>query len=86
MSDIRATAFEGGIAVTPSDTAIIGPFASLYVGVAGTVTITDVRGNKTSYSGVTAGSRLPVQGTRVWAPGTTASNIVMMQANPIGGG
>jgi hypothetical protein len=87
-SDIRAHTFEGGVAVTPSDTATIGPFAALYVGsISGgsAVKVTDLKGNKTTYSGLVAGTYLRVQGTRVWATGTTASGIVMLFATPIGG-
>jgi hypothetical protein len=84
VSNILACSFEGGIAVTPSDTAIVGPFAALFVGTGGTVTITDAKGHKTQYALATS-SYLYVQSSRVWATGTSASGIVGLFANPIGG-
>jgi hypothetical protein len=82
-SDIRASTYESGVAVTPTDGAVIAAFAALYVGGAGTVTLTDLRGVKTSYS-CTQGSILPVQGKIVWSTGTSATNIVRLSARPVG--
>jgi hypothetical protein len=87
MSNILATVYEGGIAITASNTANdpAGPFAALYIGGAGTAVVVDLRGNSTTYAGLLAGTILPVQCVRVNSTGLTASNIVGLRAAPIGG-
>ena len=88
MSDIRATTYEAGVAVTPTDNAVVGargPFAALYVGGGGNIQVTDAKGNKTISYAVTVGTVLPVQGTIVWSTNTNATNIVALYANPLGG-
>ena len=87
MSDIRGVTYEAGVAVTPTDNTPVGkggPFAALYVGVSGTIVVTDVKGNKTTYVAAPVGI-LPLQGTIVWNTNTNASSIVALYANPIGG-
>lgn len=87
MSDIKAVTYEGGVAVTPSDTANdpAGPFAALYIGGAGSATVVDAKGNATTYSGLLAGTILPLQCVRVKATGLTATGVVGLRALPIGG-
>jgi hypothetical protein len=87
MSDIRAFAFEGGLAITPSNTANdpAGPFAALWIGTAGNATIVDSRGNVTTYTNLPAGFLLPLQCVRVNSTGLTAGSIVGLRANPVGG-
>jgi hypothetical protein len=65
-------------AVTPSNTVGFGPARALYIGVTGNVAVVDLDGNAVTYVGVTGGSILPIQCTRVNATGTTATNIVVM--------
>lgn len=87
MSNILATTYEAGVAVTASDSAAdpAGPFAALYIGGAGNATVLDLKGNATAYHGLLAGTILPVQCARVNSTGLTATNIVGLKAIPIGG-
>ena len=73
-----ATAPAGyGVAVTPSDSVVIPMTRALYVGVGGNVRVTDINDNVT-YANVPSGSILPVQVSKVFATGTTASSIVAL--------
>lgn len=68
--------------VTPSDTVDLpgGPCRALYVGGTGDLKVTTV-GGSTGGSVVKAnqaGTRLELRCTRVWATGTTATNIVAL--------
>ena len=58
MSNILAITYESAIATTPSDTVNdpAGPFAGLYIGVAGTYVVTTIRGTKATFVGLSAGS------------------------------
>jgi len=50
----------------------------LYVGVAGNVKVLTVGGDEVTFTGVLAGSFIPVQVLRVFATGTTATNILAL--------
>lgn len=75
-------------AVVPSDTANIPSVSTadgtgnngcvLYVGVAGDVKVKTVGGDDVVFTGVLAGSFIPVQVLRVFATGTKATNIVAL--------
>jgi len=75
-------------AVTPSNTATIPSISAqggagnngcvLYVGVAGDVKVTTAGGDDVVFTGILAGSFIPVQVTKVFATGTTATNIVAL--------
>ena len=66
-------------AVTPSDSSVISVTRSLYVGGAGTVKVDmAVDGTAISFLSVAAGSLLPVQVTKVYSTGTTATSIVAL--------
>lgn len=66
-----------GFAVTPSDTASFTTNArSLYVGVAGDVTILTPGGTTLLFKNAPAGAVLPVQVKRVNATATTATNLI----------
>ena len=75
-------------AVTPSDTATIPNVATqdgkgnngclLYVGGAGDVKVTTAGGDDVIFTGIPAGSFIPVQVLRVFVTGTTATNIVAL--------
>tara|TARA_R100001463_G_scaffold1991_1_gene8571 strand:+ start:1200 stop:1466 length:267 start_codon:yes stop_codon:yes gene_type:complete len=75
-------------AVTPSDTATIPSISAadgtgnngcvLYVGVAGDVKVTTAGGDDVTFTGILAGSFIPVQVVKVFATGTTATNIVAL--------
>lgn len=67
-------------AVTPNDsTDLTTASRSLYIGVAGDVTL-DTVGGETSvlFKAVPAGTVLPVRASRVRSTGTTATNITAM--------
>mgnify|MGYP001612599372 CR=1 FL=1 len=72
-----ASAKTAGV-VTPSDTTVLD-FNALYVGVAGNVSIDLAEGSAAVvFTGVVAGSILPISGTRVNAA-TTATSIVWLK-------
>jgi len=66
-------------AVTTSDTVDLAVFTrALYVGTAGNVVAVFAGGNAVTFTGVAAGSILPIRVKRVNATNTTASNIVAL--------
>jgi hypothetical protein len=66
------------VAVTPSDATELR-FKALYVGGAGNVALIPKDGSAAvTFTGVTAGSILPVEGTKVMATNTTATAIVAL--------
>lgn len=68
---------EGAAAVTPNDSTDLTVIArALYIGGAGDVKIDAADGSTVTFSGVFAGSILPVRAARVYSTGTTATNIV----------
>lgn len=67
------------LAVTPSDTVNFGTNITcrgLYIGTTGNVAVVLVSGNVVTFTGVPAGTILPVVCTRVNNTNTTASNII----------
>jgi hypothetical protein len=75
MPDILST-YDGGIAVTASDTTAdpAGPFAGVAVQVAGLVKLTTIRGQTITVSAA-AGIPLHIATQRVWTSTTTATGI-----------
>jgi hypothetical protein len=77
---------ERAAAVTPSDTANIPPITGgdnnvgcvLYVGGPGTLTVTTYGGDTVTFSGVLAGTFIPINVVKVWAAGTSATNIIAL--------
>lgn len=75
-------------AVTPSDTVDIPSVSTqdgsgnngcvLYVGTGGTLKVTTIGGDEVTFTGIVSGTFVPVQVLRVWATGTSASNIVAL--------
>jgi len=73
-------------AVTPSNTVDIPSITGgtsnngcvLYVGGAGNLTVDTVGGDTVTFTGILGGSFIPVQVTRVYATGTTATSIVAL--------
>ena len=71
--------------VTPSDTANV-PSASggtnngcvLYVGSAGNLRVQTVGGDDVTFNNINTGAFIPVQIVKVYATGTTASNILAL--------
>jgi len=68
----------GAFAITPSDTANLQNVSVVYVGGAGNVKVTTANGDIVTFSGLNAGTVLPVQVLRVWTSGsgTTATNLI----------
>jgi hypothetical protein len=66
-----------GVAIVPSDTVDL-PIAPrrLWIGGAGNVTINTLAGRSLTYTAVPAGTYLQIRAARVFATGTTATNIV----------
>lgn len=65
----------GAFAVTPHNTNTIKATA-LYVGGAGNVAVTMEDGSQVTFTGVAAGSVLPIRVLRVHSTNTTATNII----------
>jgi hypothetical protein len=66
-----------GAAVTPNDTTDLPTVPRrLWIGGAGNVKINTAAGNPLTYTGVPAGAYLSIRPSRVFATGTTATNIV----------
>lgn len=64
-------------AVTPADDANLTHAArALFVGGAGAVKVDTLGGDTVTFTGVVAGSILPVRVLKVYATGTDATNIV----------
>lgn len=81
MSDTSPAGY--AYAVTPSDSADIAQCRALWVGGAGNLAIRSFDPNSQNSGSVTfvsvpAGTLLPVKTTRVFATGTTATNIVAL--------
>ena len=71
--------------VTPSDTANIPSVSGgtnngcvLYVGSAGNLRVQTVGGDDVTFNNINTGAFIPVQIVRVYATGTTASNILAL--------
>jgi len=64
------------IAITPADADLVAPVRALYIGGSGNLRISDTGNCAVTFSNVPAGVILPVMARRVWATGTTASNII----------
>lgn len=69
--------FPGGAeAITASDTVDLATPSVVYVGATGNVKVNTAQGDTVTFSNVPSGGVIPVQVTRVWATGTTATNMV----------
>jgi len=71
--------YGSGVAVTPHNTDLLTYISrELYVGGAGTLKVRLEDGTDLTFAAVTAGSRLPLRVDRVYATGTSATNIVAL--------
>jgi len=52
--------------------------AVLYIGTAGALKVTTIAGDAVTFIGINTGAFFPVQVAKVWATGTTASNIIAL--------
>ena len=86
MPTINSQAFNAEV-VTPSDSQNISigglvlddstqNGVSLYVGGTGNLRVTMLGGQIVTFSNISGGSFLPIQVVKVWATGTTATNIL----------
>lgn len=73
------------VAVTPSNTANISDSTEaaksgvvLYIGTGGNLKVLTAGGDEVTFTNIQDGSFLPVQVLRVFATGTTATNIVAL--------
>ncbi len=65
------------VAVTPSDTVdLTNVTTSIYVGGAGTMKVTTAGGDTVTYTGLLAGYQYRIRASRIWAGGTSATNII----------
>ena len=66
-----------GFAVTPHDANLLPETTrALYVGSAGTLAVGMASGASLTFTGIAAGTVLPVRATRVMATGTSATDIL----------
>lgn len=72
---INLQTFDGGGAITPSDTAD-NFWESIFVGGAGNVTVVTPFGDTVEFTAPAAGFVLPIRVVKVKATGTTATNLV----------
>lgn len=68
----------GGFAVTPNDVATFSSSRALYIGVSGDVCVDFAEGGVNIVLKAAPVGVLPVQVTRVYATGTTATDIVRL--------
>lgn len=76
MSLINDT-YEGAVAVTPSDVAVITGKA-IYVGGAGNVAVTTAAGNVVTFTAPPVGTVIPISFTKIMATNTTATLLVAL--------
>ena len=67
--------------VTPSDTDRLNITSVLYVGVGGHVKLQTRQGSDVTFYNMNNGQFVPVQVNKVYATGTTATNLVSMPIN-----
>ena len=65
-------------AVTLSDSTVIENTRALFIGSAGDLKVTMSDGGDVTFSGLSAGFILPVQVSKVWATGSTASLVLAL--------
>jgi hypothetical protein len=70
----------GGFAVTPSDAANLASTAyGVYIGGAGDLKVTTIDGDTITFSGLAVGQFVPVIVVKIFATGTTATNILALR-------
>jgi hypothetical protein len=87
VSSILAITYDGGAAVTASDTTAdpAGPFAGIFTGAGGTIKLTTVKGQTLTFVSLPAGVILPVATQRVWSSTTNATSVLGLVAMPYKG-
>lgn len=75
--DSLITPPENAVSVTPDDdTDLTNVSRAIYIGAAGNLLVTMLKGNDVSFLNVPSGTLLPIRVSRIKATGTTASGIV----------
>lgn len=72
---IHANAATGGAAITPNDSTAVD-FNGIYVGGAGNIKVDLYDGSTVTLNGALVGTIYPLRVTKVYATGTTATNLV----------
>ena len=70
--------FTGAVAVTKSDTTVLTATRGIYVGGAGNLAVTMMDDTVVTFTGVPAGTFLPIRATKVMSTNTTATAIVAL--------
>ena len=76
-ADATVSAYDAA-EVTPSNSVEIRPTRGLFVGAAGNIKVDMALGTTLTFTGVQAGSILPIQVKRVYSTDTTATDIVAL--------
>lgn len=76
-ADATVSAYDAK-AVTLSDSTELAPTRALYIGGAGNLKVTMAYGTEVTFSGLSAGSILPIQVTKAWATGSTATLVLAL--------
>jgi len=76
-ADATVSAYDAA-AVTLSDSTELAPTRALYIGGAGNLKVTMAYGTEVTFSGLSAGSILPIQVTKCFATGSTASLVIAL--------
>jgi hypothetical protein len=66
----------GAFAITPNDNFNLQNVAVVYAGASGNVKVTTANGDIVTFTGVLAGTVIPVQVLRVWSTGTSATSLI----------
>lgn len=76
---------QGATAITPNNAVdLAAPTTGIYVGTTGNLRLTTLLGDDVTFVAVPSGALLPIQATRIWATGTTATNMIALRTNATG--
>lgn len=67
-----------GELVTPDDNGFLSETFGIYIGGAGNLKVDMMRGGTITFVGLVAGSVLPIQVSRIYSTGTTATNLIAL--------
>jgi hypothetical protein len=76
-ADATVSAYDAN-AVVLSDSELLEPTRALFIGTGGNLKVTMAYGSDVTFSNLAAGTILPIQVTKCWSTGTTASSIVAL--------
>lgn len=77
-ADATVSARRAAEVTTSNSVTYESPTRGVYVGVGGNVKVDMVSGGTVTFVGVAAGTLLPIQVERIYATGTTATNMVAL--------